>query len=1121
MTSPSSDGRMSTWRLALRSLVYYRRQAMAGAAGIAFSAAVITGSLIAGGSVQNTIRYRAFARLGDITHAVTAPHPLPANLAQRLQDQPDISDAVPVLILSGTALNPETDEAVPNVQVLGVPPSFLKLYRKLPSRPPTGRTVWISEALAQDLGIRSGDMLLNLSKAEPAPGRSLFARRQLSEKLRTFRVEVAAVVPQEGPGGFSLRVETGAKRTVITDRDWLAAQTGHEHLAHAILVRASPQGDNSLVENLTAVLTPEDFGLTQATVPPHDIVLRSRTLTVSTQVLAGLKGVGRELGAEVAEGSLMLLTRVARSGGGPSSHYILAASTPSVSVGPDEIALSEWLAEDLRARPGDAMTVEWMEAAEDGSYPVAGTTLRVSRVIATATAVAEKWLVPDFEGITDVRRISDWDPPFPVDMRLITPRDEAFWERYRAAPRAFVSRELMQRMWHGQSDWVTAVRFSLPSSPSPAAASSALVHGMRSNQVLRQAGPQLRDLRAEAEVASQGSSDFRGLMLGMSGFLVLSALGLSGALMHLAARDRASQMGIIVATGCRPGQAAAPLAIEASLASLVGAVIGAPAGVVLATVLVRALNTWWSGAVARESILLTVSLTDLLLGALSAALLGVVLAVRTAWSMSKSDPVLLLAGWRAMQMDQTRRQAAEARQQKGLSSRRWLAGISAWLVVSVLTLAALAISGTSAAAFLTGGALLLVAGLGLLHASLGFLLCSVGQLLDLRRIALRNAALHRGHSTLIAGMAAAATFVVVTVAANVRNVGGIDVRDAKSGAGGFDLIVRSTVPLPVNLATPGGRAKLGFSEEDEELLGNARIVPFLVSDGVDTGCLNLARPDEPRVVGVPDDFIKENRFTVDTSYPLVENAWQVLTSRRSPRWIPAFGDGESVRWILRSGLGQSIRRQTEIGPMDLRFEGLLRGSIFAGELLVSEKHFRELFPSVAGPTLFLIRVEHEEDVPAVAQTLQRVLGEAGIEVRTTQQVLAELMAVQNTYLSAFLVLGGLGIILGLGGMGALMLRSAYARRSEFAILAAMGFPRAVLVRMVRQESMLLLVYGAALGTATAFLASWPRLVSGEAAINWPVTVLVLVGAVLAGGVSCAVAGRAAVPDDTVAWLRRE
>jgi ABC-type antimicrobial peptide transport system permease subunit len=236
--------------------------------------------------------------------------------------------------------------------------------------------------------------------------------------------------------------------------------------------------------------------------------------------------------------------------------------------------------------------------------------------------------------------------------------------------------------------------------------------------------------------------------------------------------------------------------------------------------------------------------------------------------------------------------------------------------------------------------------------------------------------------------------------------------------------------------------------------------------------------------------------------------------------VPAFGDAESVRWILHSGLGGTIERTTSRGPVALRFDGLLAFSIFAGEILVSEERFHAMFPEVSAPSMFLIR-GLSRNTRALAEALRRNLGDAGIEVRETRDILSDLLAVQNTYLAAFLVLGGLGIVLGTVGLGAVMLRTAAERRSEFALMAALGFVRTAIARMMAQESAALLLSGAVLGTLTALIGSLPRVLSGEASVNWAALGVALASIVVVGLGSCVAAAAAATRGDLQAGLRAE
>jgi ABC-type antimicrobial peptide transport system permease subunit len=133
-----------------------------------------------------------------------------------------------------------------------------------------------------------------------------------------------------------------------------------------------------------------------------------------------------------------------------------------------------------------------------------------------------------------------------------------------------------------------------------------------------------------------------------------------------------------------------------------------------------------------------------------------------------------------------------------------------------------------------------------------------------------------------------------------------------------------------------------------------------------------------------------------------------------------------------------------------------------------------LFPRTSGRSLWLIDAPSEQ-VDAVTRALTTGLARYGMQVTPTRQRLAELAAVQNTYISAFQLLGGLGLVLGTLGVAALVLRHVLERRRELALLQALGFPTATIAGMMLAEHLALVVGGVLVGTVAAALAVWPQL----------------------------------------------
>ena len=126
------------------------------------------------------------------------------------------------------------------------------------------------------------------------------------------------------------------------------------------------------------------------------------------------------------------------------------------------------------------------------------------------------------------------------------------------------------------------------------------------------------------------------------------------------------------------------------------------------------------------------------------------------------------------------------------------------------------------------------------------------------------------------------------------------------------------------------------------------------------------------------------------------------------------------------------------------------------------------------------------------------MGDVGLEITPAIRRLDAFNDVQNTYLSTFQLLGGLGLILGSVGLGIVVLRNVSERRGELALLNAVGFRPVVLRRLIVWEHAALLIFGLVVGVVSALLAVLPALVSPGAELPTISLSLTLL-AVLASG----------------------
>jgi ABC-type antimicrobial peptide transport system permease subunit len=140
----------------------------------------------------------------------------------------------------------------------------------------------------------------------------------------------------------------------------------------------------------------------------------------------------------------------------------------------------------------------------------------------------------------------------------------------------------------------------------------------------------------------------------------------------------------------------------------------------------------------------------------------------------------------------------------------------------------------------------------------------------------------------------------------------------------------------------------------------------------------------------------------------------------------------------------------------------------------------------------------------------------------TAERLAEFHRVENTYLSTFQTLGGLGLLLGTIGLAAVLLRNVLERRRELALLGAIGYGRSRLFVIVIAESAFLLACGLAAGVVCALVAIAPAAVDRGGRLPTGVGLWLLLFAVFSTGlVSSIVATKAAVQTRLLDALRAE
>jgi len=1107
--------------LVRRGVVYYWRTNLAVVLGVATAVAVLAGALLVGDSVRGSLRDLVLARIGRTDRAIVSTGFFREALGDDLARDGALAGAAPLVAVEGTVSDQASGRRASRVLVYGVDDRFWRFHGVTGVSGPSGRDALLSQALASDIGAAVDNaVLVRIERPSAIPIESLHGRKE--DAGRTLRLDVRAVLSAADLGEFSLSPRQGAVRAVFVPLARIQQDLEMRGRVNTLLIANGASADNAALERLVrARFAVEDVGLTTRVVGD----------AVAVESAAGLLDAPRAMAVDAAAQNsgvrpqpvLTYLANTMRSGERQIPYSLVTAiDLRAIGVAVDAtaanrpIVLNDWAARDLAVKPGDPLSLEYFVWEDPGRLVTRSADFTVAAVVPIAGPAADRDLTPVYPGISEAATFSDWDPPFPVELKRVRKIDEQYWEQYRTTPKAFVPFEVGQALWGSRYGDRTSVRLR------PAGGASAADAAGRVRTLLRDAidpmamGLTLVDVRGGGLSASRGATDFGEYFTYFSFFLVAAALLLAVLFFRLAVEQRAREVGLLRAVGFSTPRVRRLFAAEGFVLALAGSIIGAGGAVAYAGAMMYALRTWWIGAVATTSLTLHVSPLSLaagVAGALAAAMICIWWTLRRLARLSERS---LLAG-------EVGSDGAGVGAGKTGGGRAWWAAIAFAIAGIAMVTASAGGAIDQTGGFFGAGSLILVACLCLAAAILRrpprSLIHGRGWP-AVSRLGLRNAAHRPGRSVLAIGVIASAAFILIAVDAFHKEAP--STTDRQSGVGGYALLVDMLMPIAHDPNSPEGRDAIGLADIPPD---DITIEPFRVRRGDDASCLNLYEPRDPRVLGVRRSFIDGGRFAFQSSLAETDaeraNPWMLLNGTPGDEVVPVIADANSMTYVLHKSLGDDIVVDRGGRPLRLRLVAALSDSIFQGELLMSDEQFRRVFPDEDGYRFLLVETAAGK-AAAVASAIEQGAGDLGADAVPTVERLAEFHAVENTYLSTFKTLGGLGLLVGTIGLAAVLLRNVLERRRELALLGAAGYRRGHIFAIVLAENVLLLGWGLAVGALSAAVAIAPVVLERGGQLPAAAGAALLVIAVFTGGLlSSLIATRAALGAPLLEALRSE
>jgi len=1077
---------MSLTKYILRTIRHYLKLNFTIVLGIALSTAILVGALIIGDSVRYSLQQITVQRLGKTSQVITAGERLfGTQLAENMAAKTN-AQVAPVLRANGFGVINGGELRVNQLAVWGIDQTFGDFSNTLGLFNLKENEVAINENLASLSGLKVGDeLLLRLNKLNTFPANTPFVSEQ--EATVSFQVSVAKILKTDELGNFNLKNIQSAPRNVFVNLAELNKQMGLQEKANVLLFAGAADGID-LPKMLQESWALSDLNLTirENQGLNYTELISDRVFVEETVEQFALKSVA---GAKPVFSYFVNYFTV----GNKQTPYSFVSTDESLSG--NQMAVSEWLAKDLDAKVGDAVKVSYFEVGPLRRLVQKDTTFVISSVFKLEGAKADPQLAPVIPGLSDAGNCRDWKTGVPVDLKKIRPIDEAYWNKYKGTPKAYISAETARKLWRNRFGEATAIRVE---GSKKVEMETVLLAGLIPSQV----GFELTNVKSDGMAAATGGTDFGGLFIGLSFFVLFAAVLLASLLFKLSLNFRRQEIGTLTALGFSFRQLRKIYLAEACILIVAGIVLGLPFAIFYNNLILRAINTIWVDIVRTSIVNISIQPMSLLVGSLSIALISIVAVWLILNRFLKNEVIAL------------QRKTFSEKHKTG----KWSLRLSLCLIL--LSLAILFGMGFKSGEI--NPDMFFTAGFGFLPGLILLFDFWMQRLaiqekrakFSVKSLLLKRIAGERRRNVMIVSFLSVGVFMVVSTGLYRKDLTA-HAELPSSGTGGYDYFVETTMPVLFDVNTQKGR-------EDLNLPDSAQVVQFQVQQGDDASCLNLNKISRPRLMAFnPTAFDQRGAFTFATRTDELDaqHPWLTLNKTLADEVIPVVADQTVIQWGLMKSVGDTLMYKTEDGKdLKLKLVGGLANSIFQGNVLIADEHFNRAFPSVSGSNVFLMDVK---DTASVVKDLQSGMRNYGPEISRATDRLLSFYTVENTYLNIFLMLGALGLLIGTLGLGILIFRITFEQIPEYALLLSLGFSKASIQRLVMREKFFLMLVAVLIGLIPAILSGLPTLLSSLYAGLWIWLPAISILVILSGTIFSLIAIRMAFKQNLVQALRNE
>ena len=884
-------------------------------------------------------------------------------------------------------------------------------------------TAKINKSLFNELKLSESDaIILRLPSSGIVPSGSLFVSENYTTSLR---LDFKGIIGVKEGGNISLKNEHSLPLNIFVNRHELANTMEMEGKINLILTNKEltiNQFQNIWNYKMSGISVNRISGYTEIT--SDRIFLQEKVVETIVQTNNEPNRLFSYLANSIENDGKSV----------PYSFVTALDRYQNEDLQKNEIILSDYTANRLQAKTGDTILVTYYISHDLKTLKSDSVLLQVKKIVPITELSKDKTLSADFPGLSDVERCTDWDSDLPINMNLITDEDEKYWNLYKSLPKALLPYHTVAAHWGNPYGNATSVRVA-DINPDFSALDAEMF------------GIKIVNPRKSGLYAALNGVDFSSLFLALGFFIIISAMLLMIIPLSEMFYQRKHEFLLLKALGYTQKRISKILWKESAPVVLVFSIIGVFAGIIYTTIIMWLLGTLWKGATHTEGFTVYPSIITIFVGFPTGILLSLGLL------------------WITIKQNLKEKQIIVNKYKNSTKNKKILAISSSVMTIFVIAVNLFFLH--SVVIFVIGGVVLLVTAyiLG------DYLICVNGKpfknfddSFTTQNLIWATLLANRKQAVLSFFALAIGIFIVFSVGLNRK--GFADSSQLRTGTGGFSLWGECSVPVYHNMNTQMGREKLSLTDLPE----NTEIVQCLRYNADDASCLNLNKVVAPTVLGIDMNVLKVSDFRIEQNiFSLKRDEVFEQMKIKTDSVYPALVDATVLTWSLMKQLGDTLWYENDKGKnIAIKLIGTLSNSIFQGNILIDKTLFSEIWEEITGSEVFLVKT-NESEKDEVQKLISQALNEFGIKITSTNDRLKQFNSVTDTYLTIFLTLGGLGLLLGIMSFVIVIRKNLAKRAKEINMYKVFGFSETKIKDILYKENLLVPLYAIVVGVICSFV----------------------------------------------------